>query len=173
MGSLAFAANFATSWAMWTSPKDETSQAGGKLLDPPTTRMGRVLASSVAVYAKPEHGAKRLAYWERDEAFMITGEVRSQGLNATTIFGMRPKTGMFFRPGSNLCSNIPRNPPTTTWASGEPGEKSANRSPRRGLPPMRQQPKSTATILALPATGAYGDDYIQSNWRVGTPIIIY
>ena len=82
LGSGALASALAGPWERWTFPGDDVSKVADKQLEPPSTRMGRALADGVAVYDKPERGAKRLAYRSRDDAFIIAGEVRASGLNA-------------------------------------------------------------------------------------------
>ncbi len=74
---------------MWMSTPD---QDPGK----PLGRMGRALAAGVAVYDKPERGAKRLAYYKRDESFVITGEVRAPGLNAHNDLWYETEEGYVF-----------------------------------------------------------------------------
>jgi lipoprotein-anchoring transpeptidase ErfK/SrfK len=62
----------------------------------PLGRMGRALGSGVAAYDKPERGAARLTYWNRDQAFDISGEVRAPGLNAHNDLWYETEEGYVF-----------------------------------------------------------------------------
>jgi hypothetical protein len=64
--------------------------------NPPLARMGRVLAGGVAFYDKAEPGAKRVGYRNRDESFVITGEVRAPGLNAHNDLWYETEEGYVF-----------------------------------------------------------------------------
>ena len=64
--------------------------------DPPLARMGRVTAAGVSFYDKPERGAKRVAYRQRDESFVITSELRAPGLNAHNDLWYETDDGFVF-----------------------------------------------------------------------------
>ncbi len=96
LGSSALAAALTPSRETWSSFEDDAAGLIGEQLDPPLARMGRALASGVAAFDKPERGAQRLAYWSRDQSFIITGEVRAQGLNAHNDLWYETEEGYVF-----------------------------------------------------------------------------
>lgn len=81
LSSGAMAAAFSPARKRWL-PDPEWRAAADQDPTKPLGRMGRALAAGVAIYDKAERGAKRVAYYRRDESFAITGELRAPGLNA-------------------------------------------------------------------------------------------
>ncbi len=96
LGGSAVAASLVPSWKTWVPPEAPLFQSADTDTSTPLGRMGRALGGGVAVYDKAERGAKRLAYWGRDESFTISGEVRAPGLNAHNDLWYETEEGFVF-----------------------------------------------------------------------------
>ena len=96
LGGGAFAAALSPALKIRTSLEEELTAIATAADNPVLSRMGRVLASGVAFYDKPERGATRLGYRNRDESFDISGEVHAQGLNAHNDLWYETEEGYVF-----------------------------------------------------------------------------
>ena len=96
LSSGALAAALSPAWMGRSPLGEDLSPITRAESDPAVTHMGRVLAGGISFYDKAERGAKRLGYRGRDEAFIITGEIRAPGLNAHNDLWYETEEGYVF-----------------------------------------------------------------------------
>lgn len=96
LSSSALAAALTPAARTWLPPQELESVWADQDPNVPLGRAGRALAGGVPIYDKAEAGAKRLAYYNRDESFVITGELRAPGLNAHNDLWYETEEGYAF-----------------------------------------------------------------------------